>query len=86
MGGGGIWARVCVFITAGPSTKMFTWGGGVVKSHSRELFFLFLTAEANSVSCKHTESDNQRVIEACPERTSAWDGACQDLSLERLVL
>jgi hypothetical protein len=21
-------ARVCVFITAGPSTKLFTWGGG----------------------------------------------------------
>jgi hypothetical protein len=38
-GGGRIWedmcyerrraeACVCVFITAGPSTKMFTWGGG----------------------------------------------------------
>jgi hypothetical protein len=34
-GGGGIWEDmclcvfVCVFITAGPSTKLFTWGGGI---------------------------------------------------------
>jgi hypothetical protein len=21
--------KVCVFITAGPSTKLFTWGGGI---------------------------------------------------------
>jgi hypothetical protein len=24
----GIVEHMCVFITAGPSTKMFTWGGG----------------------------------------------------------
>jgi hypothetical protein len=24
---------VCVFITAGPSTKMFTWGGGDMGGH-----------------------------------------------------
>jgi hypothetical protein len=27
-GGSGVGVGVCVFITAGPSTKLFTWGGG----------------------------------------------------------
>jgi hypothetical protein len=26
-------ARVCLFITAGPSTKLFTWGGGDMGGH-----------------------------------------------------
>jgi hypothetical protein len=26
-------SRVCVFITAGPSTKLFTWGGGDMGGH-----------------------------------------------------
>jgi hypothetical protein len=25
--------RVCVFITAGPSTKLFAWGGGDMGGH-----------------------------------------------------
>jgi hypothetical protein len=24
---------MCVFITAGPSTKLFTWGGGDIEGH-----------------------------------------------------
>jgi hypothetical protein len=33
---------VCVFITAGPSTKLFTWGGGGDMGGHEMLFYLIL--------------------------------------------
>jgi uncharacterized membrane protein YhaH (DUF805 family) len=33
--------HMCVFITAGPSTKLFTWGGGVCLC---VCFLVFITA------------------------------------------
>ena len=36
---------VCVFITAGPTTKLFAWGGGILKDKDPQLHLRILMRE-----------------------------------------
>ena len=47
-------SRVCVFITAGPSTKLFAWGAGCVRESSVCVFIQLM----NSLLCKFEKNRN----------------------------
>jgi hypothetical protein len=55
-GGGGV--HVCVFITAGPSTKLLAWGGGDMGGHVLRECVCFITAGPITKLCAWGEEDS----------------------------